>query len=70
MRLARSRFGSGIDRGEATLGIELVRPQPQVALVAGHEIPRIGSELVTDGIDEPCWTVDVEHLLAPEHEPE
>jgi hypothetical protein len=47
-----------------------VDAQQRTALVAGHEIPRVGLELVLDGIDQPGRPIEADDLVAAEQAPE
>jgi hypothetical protein len=59
-----------LDCREGAVSSELVRPYAQIAHIASHEVPGICGELVTDRIDKSRWPIQVEYLIAPEHEPE
>jgi hypothetical protein len=48
----------------------LARPDLEVALVAGHEVPGIGRELMADGVDQSGWPVKIESLLPAKAVPE
>src|SRR5919106_5892610 len=69
-RLPETLPGGGLGGGKAGLLALLARPDLEVALVAGHEVPGIGRELMADGVDQSGWPVKIESLLPAKAVPE